>query len=431
MDRNDLLRAISNCKTELQPKLADYKKITDGATDKDGKVRAFTAEEWAKHEGLAGEINNLNNQLQAHTSALRALDLSNAADDKTASDLGLSGREKLVQASEEHYERFQNFIRLGATDEARNIAFKDYSNLSTVAPSTGGVIIPTKLETQIFTEAFALSALLDLADVSFTSSVKEQVPFIGAIGLAAPRKEMEAYMVSDPALSLKSIDMFNFGFLFPVSQELMADAEGLDAAFSTVAGDCYAQTIEEYGLKGTGGNTAFVDQAGNAATVTLAGRVGPGILQANSTVLPIVTAATATGVDAADIIKLKQAVHASVRDGGTYLISSDFESKALLLKDTTGRPLWMPNLIVGQPSTLNGSPYRVSGRMDAVAASKTPAIFGNFKRGYQIKIRKGLTMARSEHFYFGNGAIAIKGDFRFGSLLKYNAYLARLNTPAS
>lgn len=304
-------------------------------------------------------------------------------------------------------------------------------NLSTLTGPQGGVLIPTVLEKAILLEAFSQSPLLVMSTVQMTTILKSQIPFMGPIGLLAPRREMEVYLKTEPALSVKSVDIFNFGGMFPISQELMADAEGLDSAFVQVWAEALAETVEEYGLKGTSGTTAFFDQAGSAATVTLAGRVPPGILSNGSTIVPIHVNSSATAITADDIINLKQKVKPSARQGGSYLISSDFETKALLLKDTTGAPLWRQNLILGQPSLLNGSEYRVSDRMDAVTASKTPALFGDFKRGHQIVIRKGLTIETSGHYLFGNGAVAVKGDVRMGALVKYANLLARLNTPAS
>lgn len=433
MDRNDLLRAIALTTAALTPLLTQYEDVVKGAKNEAGEARPFNHEEWTKHEALGKEINNLSNQLASHRAALKAIDLSNDADERTAQHLGLSNVSKLPNSGEAYMDAFGEFVRGGCSKEAAKNAFSgpEFANLSTVSPSTGGVLIPTEIEKAILFEAFAESPLLSLSEVMMTSSIHTQIPFMGTIGLLAPRKEMEAYLKTEPDLSVKAIDIFNYGGLFPISQELMDDAEGLTAAFSTVFGNAFAETVEEYGLKGTGGQTAFVDQAGDAATVTLSGRVCPGILTQSTGIVPAVANGATTAITADDIIKLKQVVKPTARTRGVYLVGTDFETKALLLKDSTGQPIWRPNLIAGQPSMLNGSPYHVSDRLDAVAASKTPALFGDFKRGHQIKIRKGLVIGTSGHYLFGNGAIAVKGDVRWGALVKYKNYIGRLNTPAS
>lgn len=432
-DRNDVLRRISASKGKLKPMLEAYQKLVDGAKTDKGEDRPFNAEETTQHVNLGTEINAINAELQADQAALRGIDLNNSSDDRTAELLGLSGRDKLPQASEAYFDAFLEFGRGGFTNEAYKAAFSgtDFKNLSTVSPSTGGVLIPTELEKTILFEAFSESPLLSISNVRMTNIIHGQIPFMGTVGVLGPRKEMEPYVLSEPALSVKAIDIYNYGGIFPISQELMEDADGLDAAFREVWGEAYSETIEEYGWKGATGQTAFTDQAGNAATITLAGRVCPGILPSSTGIIPAVANGSPTAVTADDIIKLKQAVKPSARNKGVYVFSTDFETKALLLKDTAGNPLWRPNLVAGQPAMLNGSPYYVSDRLDAVAASKTPALFGNFKKAHDIVIRKGLTVKRSDHFYFGNGAIAIACDVRWGSLVKYKNLIARLNTPAS
>jgi HK97 family phage major capsid protein len=432
-DRNDVLRRISASKEKLKPKLGEYQTLVDGAKNEKGEARAFTAEETEKHVRMGAEIQALNVEIQADEAALRGIDLCNAADDRTADDLRLSGREKLPQASEAYLEAFCNAARGGFSKEAIAVAFdgQEFKNLSTVAPSTGGVLIPTVIESGIMMEALSLSPLLAISRVITTTSTKTQIPFGARIGVMGPRKEAEAYVLTDPALSNKSIDIFNYGAFFPISQELEDDTDALAAYFTTIFGEAYAETAEEYGWKGTGGQTSFTALSGSGTTVTLAGRVCPGIRTENSTAVPVVTALDDTALAVDDIIKLKQAVNARYRNSGVYVISGDAETKLLLLKDTTGRPIWQPSLVVGQPSMLNGSAYYVSDRLAAVAAEANVGFFGDFKRGHEIRIRKGLSVKRSEHFLFGNGQIAMAADVRMGSKVKLNAAIARLNMDAA
>jgi HK97 family phage major capsid protein len=431
MDRNDILRSIENHKSGLAPLLSEYEDLTKATKGKGegGKDRPFTAEEWEKHKNLGVSINQLNQAIGTDRAMLKALNLSEASDDQTADDLGYSDRSKLPHATDEYMEAFLAFGRGGFTGQGLDP--ERFKNLTTVAPSTGGVLIPTVLETEILMEAAAQCPLLRISQVEMTSILKDQIPFMGDLGVMGPRKEAEAYVMSEPALTVKQVDIFNYGGFFGVSQELMEDAPQLQAAFKEAWGRSYALTVEEYGWKGTAGQTAFTNQAGSGVTITLAGRVCPGIRSFDNTVIPIVVAGSVAGASTDDLIKLRQAIDPEVRSGSTYVLSADYETKALLLKDTTGRPIWQPNIIVGQPSTLNGLPYEVSSRLDAAAASANSAFCGNFKRGHKIVIRKGLIVKTSGHYLFGNGMIAVAGDARWGATVKYKNYIARLNHPAS
>lgn len=427
MDRNDILRSIENHKNGLAPLLSAYQELVNSTKGKGeaGKDRAFTAEEFEKHAKLGTDINVLNQAIGTDRAALRAITLSDQADDLTAAELGLGDRSKLPQASDEYMAAFMAFSASGFS--GRDCDPEKFKMLTTVAPSTGGVLIPTEIEKTILMEALSQSPLLGISNVSMTSTLKLQIPFGGRIGVMGPRKEAEAYVLSDPTLTTKSIDIFNYGGFMPISQELLEDTDSLPAYIAEVFAEAYAETVEEYGWKGTGGQTAFTNQAGGAVAITLAGRVCPGIRTMAAGDVPVVVAAGAAAITSDDLIKLKQAVKPKFRPNGVYVFSSDLETKALLLKDTTGRPLWMPNLIVGQPATINGSAYSVSDRLDVVATGNNTAFFGDFKRGHEIKIRKGLTIKTSGHYLFGNGMIAVAADVRFGAMVKLKEAIARLN----
>lgn len=432
MDRNDLLRREAALKNELQPKLEAYREVAEGAKNDKGEDRAFSADEWGKHEGLSAEISNLTNQLQSTKAALKAVDLSNAEDDKTAATLGLSGREKLPQASDEYAERFMDVMRgelnkQDAAELAKMIGNAElFQNITGTSPSTGAVLIPTVIETEILSEAAAESPLLMISDVMSISSKLNSIPFVADIGVLAPRAEGEEYARTEPTIAAKTLNIFNFGGLFPVSMELMEDAPQFERTFSRLAARALADTVEEYGLKGATGQTGFTNLAGSGVTLTITGKVPPGILTLADTIVPDPTAGAATTVSYADVVNLMQAVKPSARRRGVFSFSTQFETAVMLLADLQGRPLWVPAVMAGQPSQLMGKPYYVSNELGAVAANATPALFGDFSSAHKIAIKKGMTIKRSEHFYFGNNMLAVAMDLRFGSLVLFKEFIAKL-----
>lgn len=433
MDKNDLIRRIEAKKKELAPKLTAYQELTDGAVDENNKPRAFTAEEFEKHERIGTEVNALNAEITVAQAMLKALRFSDAEDEKTAESYNLSGADKLPQASEEYKNDFCDFLRNGAKDGSKlygHFAGGNFQNLEGTSPSTGTVLIPTILERTIMQEAAARSPLMMVSRVINIATRKNQIPFIGDIGVLAPRGEAESYVKTEPAMAAKVLDIFNFGGLFPVSMELIEDADGLEAMFGPVFGRALAETVEEYGLKGTGGKTAFTDLAGDAVTLTITGKVPPGILTLGTGIVPSVAAGAVAAVSYDDVVKLKQGVESQAARRGVYLLAKAFETAALLLKDTTGRPLWTPSMSVGQPATLNGSNYYVSDRLAAPGASAVSALFGDFANAHTIAIKKGLTVKTSDHFYFGNNMRAVAADVRMGALVGYNQSIAKLAHPA-
>jgi HK97 family phage major capsid protein len=60
------------------------------------------------------------------------------------------------------------------------------------------------------------------------------------------------------------------------------------------------------------------------------------------------------------------------------------------VKDTVGRPIMVPSLIVGQPPTIMGYPVVECEHMPLIGANAFPIAFGNFSRGYIIVDRMNI-----------------------------------------
>src|SRR3546814_14662388 len=63
----------------------------------------------------------------------------------------------------------------------------------------------------------------------------------------------------------------------------------------------------------------------------------------------------------------------------------------MLLKDGNGQYLWRPNSQAGQPSLLLGYPVREAEDMATVGAGALPIAFGDFRAGYTIVERLGMS----------------------------------------
>jgi HK97 family phage major capsid protein len=437
MDPNDLRRRIKAAKADLQPMLLAWHKLANEAKDASGNPRAFTAEEMEAHTALAADIDNLTSQIEAHNRALQAALACDRADEETAEDLHLNNISELPHASDDYRQAFHNVMagqfdrtavqNLGAMvgDESR------FFNLTGTSPSTGSVLIPTVLEKQILMEAAANSPLFSLSGSIQLSGRINSIPFIAGGGVLAPRAEGEAYVLNEPTLSGKPLTIHNFGGFFPVAMELLEDAPALESMFSTLFSQSFTDTIEEYGLKGAGGQVDFKTMAGADVTLTITGKVPTGILAESTTNVAELVTATANTIAVADIMKVPLQIHASAGNGAAWMVSKEFLEVAQLTVDSTGRPLWYPSLVAGQPATLLGSPLYRSDRLGGLANNAFPAIYGNFKSGHKIALRKGITVKKSEHFLFGNNMLAVAADIRFGALVVMKKYLARLKVKSA
>lgn len=93
------------------------------------------------------------------------------------------------------------------------------------------------------------------------------------------------------------------------------------------------------------------------------------------------------------VTALKEPYH----PGATWLMRRATEGSVMLLKDGEGQYLWRPSLEAGKPSTLLGYIVRHAADMSAVGANALAVAFGNFKEGYTIVDRLGISVLRDPY----------------------------------
>lgn len=116
---------------------------------------------------------------------------------------------------------------------------------------------------------------------------------------------------------------------------------------------------------------------------------------------------------------------APYRQGAAFLMNSATAGKVRKMKLADGTYIWQPSLIVGQPATILGYPVVIDESMPDVAADATPISFGNFKRGYLITDRTGISVVRDNvtkpgwtKFYFAKRVGGCIADIKALRLLR-------------
>jgi len=80
-----------------------------------------------------------------------------------------------------------------------------------------------------------------------------------------------------------------------------------------------------------------------------------------------------------------------------------------------GQFLWQPSVQAGKPATFLGYPIYPQEDLAAIAgAVAVIAIFGDFKAGYRILDRKGITLQRLVELYSEAGLVGFKVHKRVG-----------------
>ena len=109
------------------------------------------------------------------------------------------------------------------------------------------------------------------------------------------------------------------------------------------------------------------------------------------------SAAFADTTPADKIIDLIHALKAKYRGGASFLCNDLTLAEARKIKDGDGNYLWQPSFQLGIPEKLSGYPVAVSDNMPDIAANSYALAFGNFKAGYQIVDRAGISILRDPY----------------------------------
>lgn len=105
-------------------------------------------------------------------------------------------------------------------------------------------------------------------------------------------------------------------------------------------------------------------------------------------------AASATKIEAYELIDLVYALAAAHRANAAFVINSKVAAMLRKMRDSDGRFLWADSLSAGEPARLLGYPVLVSEDMPEPASGGAAVLFGDFHAGYTIAERPDLRVLR-------------------------------------
>jgi HK97 family phage major capsid protein len=109
-----------------------------------------------------------------------------------------------------------------------------------------------------------------------------------------------------------------------------------------------------------------------------------------------------------DLVDLKHSVNRAYRRNARFMMNDLSVAVVSKLKDTTGRPIWVPSVDAGAPDTLLGFPVAINDDVAVMAASAKSIAFGDFSH-YNIRDVVGTTAIRR----FDDSAFALKNQVGF------------------
>lgn len=98
-----------------------------------------------------------------------------------------------------------------------------------------------------------------------------------------------------------------------------------------------------------------------------------------------------------DLMNVVYALKAGFRQNASWMTSRAVLREARKLKDGQGNFIWQPAATAGQPSALLGFPIVEAEDMPALGTGSLSMAFGDFREGYQIVDRIGLSVLRDPY----------------------------------
>lgn len=334
-----------------------------------------------------------------------------------------AGREVTPEDARDHRKAFVNWMRHGKQemnpDERKNL----------VEDATGELIVMFDLDQTLYRVLPQLNVLRGIAGSRQTTQDRLRARSITELSVGWGRLETgdqtitpssgvpaEAYMYVEDLYGLSKIG----------EDELMDADFALESWVSSSFGIAIANAEEAAFAAGLG-HSSHQPQGMNQASITGFDGTHPVDTQSGS---------SSGAVNLDEFLALEYSLKAQYARNASYLVSRATTSQMRLIKDSQGRYLWNQGGVTTGvteriPDTFNGYPVVQSVAMDnfpTAAGTKFPVIFGDFKTGYLVLDRLGMTVQRLNELYAESGLVGFKVHRRVGGGVVRGEALARLKS---
>lgn len=278
---------------------------------------------------------------------------------------------------------FDKFLRHGFGEVGRaNMSEDEIRSLSSASDQDGGLLVPNTFESDIIMNAYNDGELRAICQVGSTGRDSVQMPVLAKPIVAWGTRNL-AVTAQDIAAGQERLEIFDLKALTLIANNTLDDS----------AADVWAELREAFGLAvAEAEDDAFAIGAGNKMPK---GVFADSRVQSNFVVSGVAGAlsdATNNGVDA--LITMLQSLKKTYRRNSTWAMNSTTEGVVRQFKDDNGQYLWQPPVQPGNPSTLLGRPLVNPEGIADVSANSFSIGLGDFKRGYKVRDRAGISVQR-------------------------------------
>jgi HK97 family phage major capsid protein len=377
-------------KTLLDKRANAWSQAQDIRTRAEADGYNLTTEEDETWQRALDDVEKLSKQIEVEERHARLNAIAPAAE-----SVAPTQRDDVDPEAGEYRQAFNAMLRRGvgrlSADQQsvleRGFGEIDTRALSSVTDAAGGYTVPDEFSNRLVETMKAYGGLLGIVDVLTTASgtdllwpTNDDTANEGAI-----LDENTQISEQDVAFGQGKLKAYTYtSKLIRVPLQLLQDsAIDIEAFLARRIGERIGRAVAGHIATGAG-----TTQPVGVADATVGFGVG-------------VTGATGntTTVTYDSLVDLEHSVDPAYRGSAQYAMNDLTLAAIRKLKDSQNRPLWVPSVAGGVPSTINGRPYTIDNKLPAPAANAKSILFGDFKTGYIARRVSGAQVLRLSERY--------------------------------
>lgn len=401
-----------NLKSLYDKKAAIYADMRDLQQRLKAEQRGFNADEEQRFENANTEFEQIERQIQ---NLERLENITNVMNERAEEVIEQVDNRN---ADEKYRDAFIAYVQNKDLDnDQRMILKRGTETITTTTSGTtyGGYNVPIELFNQLDVALKAYGGMMDVSRIIDTAGGGVlNMPTVDDTGAAAVIvAEAGSSTVQDMTFGRVQLGSYTYRDLIKLSEEFIQDeAVNALAEIANLMGIRFGRALNAHFTTGTGSGqpTGFVTDAGT------------------------VTGASASAITADDIFDLLHGVDPAYRSmAGAAFMMNDSTLKAikkLTIGTADDRPLWLPSLRDGEPSTILGKPYVINQDMANIGASAKPIAFGDWSK-YIIRRVRGTQLRRLNERYADDLSVGFLAFARYDGKLLNTSAIKTLAQPAS
>lgn len=361
----------------------------------ESEKRGMTQEDNQKYDRMIAEVDRLFDEI---TREERQLELEAEMAQKEARNVLAQSpeqREDVARiASEEYRSAFNKWMKFGVgqlNSEERQMIMAEQRALAIGTNSAGGYTVPQGFYDKLMQAQKFYGGMRQANTTKLTTTMGNPLPIAtnddtGNMG-AILAENAAAGTATDPVFGQKLLQAWKYtSKTVLVSLELLQDsAFDLETWMTQRLGERIGRIVNNHFTLGTGSS-----QPTGVVTAATAGKTG-------------LTGQT-TSIIYDDLIDLIHSVDIAYRQNAQFMMHDSSLKAIKKLKDSQGRPLWLPGLAMKEPDTINGFPYIVNNDIAVMAANAKSVLFGDFST-YYIRDVMDVQVIRIAEKYIESGQV--------------------------